>query len=144
MARSWRNFFKRNTEGEPDNGSAVATEAPPQVGEEAEHIGDDVPTAEEALAAREEPAPTDVEGVEEALPEPSPIEEAQDAGAVVEGQESAGWFGRLRRGMSRSRESFVGQLNAAVAEFRDVEDEDFWFKVEEILISSDVGVPTTA
>jgi fused signal recognition particle receptor len=46
--------------------------------------------------------------------------------------------------MSRSRESFVGQLNAAVAEFRDAEDEEFWERVEEILISSDVGVPTTA
>ena len=59
-------------------------------------------------------------------------------------QESAGWFGRLRQGLSRSRASFVGQLNAAVAEFRDVEDEEFWERVEEILISSDVGVPTTA
>jgi fused signal recognition particle receptor len=78
------------------------------------------------------------------LPEPSLIEAAPDAEAVADEQESGGWFGRLRRGMSRSRESFVGQLNAAVAEFRDAEDEEFWERVEEILISSDVGVPTTA
>jgi fused signal recognition particle receptor len=58
--------------------------------------------------------------------------------------ESGGWFTRLRRGLRRSRESFVGQLNAAMAEFRDASDEEFWERVEEILITSDVGVPTTA
>jgi fused signal recognition particle receptor len=59
-------------------------------------------------------------------------------------QDPGGWFGRLRRGLSRSRESFVGQLNAAMAEFRDAGDEEFWERVEEILIASDVGVTTTA
>src|SRR5215217_6771729 len=59
---------------------------------------------------------------------------------VEERQESGGWFGRLRQGLSRSRESVVGQLNAAVAAFRDVGDEEFWERVEEILIASDVGV----
>src|ERR687889_325739 len=48
------------------------------------------------------------------------------------------------RPLQRSRELFVGQLNAAVAEFRDAEDEEFWERIEEILITSDVGVPTTA
>jgi fused signal recognition particle receptor len=153
MARSWRNFFRRDSGedqgpaviGEPelsteeDNGHhtvdlAAADEAPVE----------DVPTAEEVQAERKEPAPEDVWEVEEALPEPSAIEEASDADSVVEAQESVGWFGRLRQGLSRSRTSFVGQLNAAVAEFRDVEDEEFWERVEEILISSDVGVPTTA
>ena len=93
------------------------------------------PTVEEVLEAEE---------VDEALPEPTRIEEAPDAEAVAEEQEATGWFGRLRRGLTRSRESFVGQLNAAVAEFKDAEDEEFWERVEEILVSSDVGVPTTA
>jgi fused signal recognition particle receptor len=149
MARSWRNFFRKSRDEEPENGPAVATEAPPEAAETTEA---DVHPAGEVLAAREASAKTEVAEVEEAalgeveavLPEPSGIEEAADARAVVEEQESAGWFGRLRRGMSRSRDSFVGQLNAAVAEFRDAEDEEFWERVEEILISSDVGVPTTA
>jgi fused signal recognition particle receptor len=76
------------------------------------------------------------------MPEPGAVEETPET--IAERQESGGWFGRLRQGLSRSRTSFVGQLNAAVAEFRDVEDEEFWERVEEILISSDVGVPTTA
>jgi len=162
MARSWRNFFRRNTDEE--QAQAVASEpvhsTEPEEGNGHHVVGvspadeplvEDVPTAEEVQAERKEPAPEDVWGVEEAEPgaaeesllEPSAVEEAAEG--VVEAQESAGWFGRLRQGLSRSRASFVGQLNAAVAEFRDDEDEElFWEKVEEIMISSDVGVPTTA
>jgi fused signal recognition particle receptor len=163
MARSWRSFFRRNPDEEQENGPAVTSE-PEQSTEDleegnghrptdleavVEEAAEVVPTAEEVQAERPEPAPADeweVEGadpdeVEESLPEPSVVEEA---GTVAARQESGGWFGRLRQGLSRSRDSFVGQLNAAVAEFRDVEDEEFWERVEEILISSDVGVPTTA
>ncbi|BBL78845.1 Signal recognition particle receptor FtsY [Rubrobacter xylanophilus DSM 9941] len=74
-------------------------------------------------------------------------ESAAEEGApssAAEEEPSGGWFGRLRQGLRRSRESVVGQLNAAVAEFRDADDEEFWERVEEILIASDVGVPTTA
>jgi fused signal recognition particle receptor len=89
------------------------------------------------------------------------IEEEREAGSAVAtetgtadppsipeqglGEEGAGgWLGRLRQGLRRSRESVVGQLNAAVAEFRDADDEEFWERVEEILIATDVGVATTA
>ncbi len=159
MARTWRSFFRRSTDEEQENGPAVASE-PDHSTEDVEegngHLDADlgsfveVPSAEEVQAERKEPAPEDVWEVEETepgeagepLPEGDVVEEAPEA--VAERQESAGWFGRLRQGLSRSRASFVGQLNAAVAEFRDVEDEEFWERVEEILISSDVGVPTTA
>ena len=148
MARSWRSFFRRNTDEEQENGPAVASE-PERPNEDVEegngHLAADpetfveetaeeVPLAEEVQAERKEPAPADV----------WEVEEAQEAETVAELQESAGWFGRLRQGLSRSRASFVGQFNAAVAEFKDVEDEEFWERVEEILISSDVGVSTTA
>ncbi|MDQ3428881.1 MAG: signal recognition particle-docking protein FtsY [Actinomycetota bacterium] len=99
------------------------------------------PPREEVLEPEEVESGSEVV---EPLPEPTAVEEAPDAEAVAEEQESAGWFGRLRQGLTRSRESFVGQLNAAVAEFKDAEDEEFWERVEEILVSSDVGVPTTA
>jgi fused signal recognition particle receptor len=151
MARSWRSFFKRDTDEEQENGPAVVEEGNgrPAVDLEAfvEEAAEEVPTAEEAQAERKEQPPEDVWEVdesepEESLPDPGAVEEAPEA--IAERQESGGWFGRLRQGLSRSRASFVGQLNAAVAEFRDVEDEEFWERVEEILISSDVGVPTTA
>jgi fused signal recognition particle receptor len=126
--------------------SGVATKT------EREEVEEGVPPAEVVQAARKEPAATEVweveeaapGEVEEALPEPDAVEEAPDAEAAAERQESGGWFGRLRQGLKRSRESVVGQLNAAVAEFRDAEDEEFWERVEEILISTDVGVATTA
>ena len=100
----------------------TVSEEPPT--EDPEEAGEPVALEEaiEGAASDEEPALTD-ETVEE---------------------EPGGWFGRLRQGLRRSRESFVGQLNAAMAEFRDAEDEEFWERVEEILITSDVGVPTTA
>ena len=159
MARSWRNFFRKSTDEEREKGPAVAS--PPEDVEAGnghrtedvvsdEDVASDVPTAEEVQAERKEPAPEDEWEVEEptsaveALLEPTPVEAEPDAEAVAEAQESSGWLGRLRQGLSRSRASFVGQLNAAVAEFRDVEDEEFWERVEEIMISSDVGVPTTA
>ena len=80
---------------------------------------------------------------EEAQPSVA-TEEREAPAAGPEEEPSGGWFGRLRQGLRRSRESVVGQLNAAVAEFRDADDEEFWERVEEILIASDVGVPTTA
>ena len=161
MARSWRNFFRRETDEAQENGPAVASEPVSSTEDveegnghlaadlqtSVEEAAEEVPTAEEVQAERKEPAPEDVWEVdesepEESLPEPGAVDEAPET--IAERQESGGWFGRLRQGLSRSRASFVGQLNAAVAEFRDVEDEAFWERVEEILISSDVGVPTTA
>src|SRR5215218_944513 len=125
MARSWRSFFRRETDEEQVKGPAVASEP--------ERSTEDVEEGNGHLAADLQTS------VEEAAEEVPTAEEVQ-----AERKESGGWFGRLRQGLSRSRASFVGQLNAAVAEFRDVEDEAFWERVEEILISSDVGVPTTA
>jgi len=154
MARSWRSFFRRDTDEVRENGPAVASE-PEHSTEDveegnghltadleafAEEAAEEVPSAEEVQTERKVPAPEDIWEVEEALPDA--VEETPET--IAERQESGGWFGRLRQGLSRSRASFVGQLNAAVAEFRDVEDEEFWERVEEILISSDVGVPTTA
>jgi fused signal recognition particle receptor len=156
MARSWRSFFRRETDEEQEYGPAVASEPQHSTEEGNGNLGADleayeeeaaqeVPSAEEVQAERNEPAPEEVWEVdepEELLLEPGTVDEAPET--LAERQESSGWFGRLRQGLGRSRDSFVGQLNAAVAEFRDVEDEEFWERVEEILISSDVGVPTTA
>ena len=167
MARSWRNFFRRSKEPEQESGSNIATEeqqtSEPEEGVEPEPeavvlaeepVEDDLVVEEEA-EDEEFTTPEDIPGpVEETLePEleeevaetevvPEPVEE--DPESRVAGEESDGWFGRLRYGLKRSRESVVGQLNAAVAEFRDAEDEEFWERVEEILIASDVGVTTTA
>jgi fused signal recognition particle receptor len=139
MGRSWRSFLRRSKE-EPER-SGTAVETPEREPEEIEDIPEEVDGA---------PVESVLEPVGESVAAP-PVEREAEEVAMVEievpppEEDAAGsWFGRLRRGMRRSRESFVGQLNAAVAEFRDAEDEEFWERIEEILITSDVGVPTTA
>jgi fused signal recognition particle receptor len=158
MGRSWRNFFRRSKGSEEESGTIVETQEPYSNGavpEESELLEAPVTTAEldEAEAELEEAAPeagsleepevVESEALEEAIPEAAATEAPAITDETVE-EEPGGWFSRLRQGMRRSRESFVGQLNAAVAEFRDAGDEEFWERVEEILITSDVGVPTTA
>jgi len=158
MGRSWRNFFRRSRGSEEESGTLAETQEASSDGavpEESEPLEAPVTTAEldEAEAELEEAAPeagaieepevVESEALEEAIPEAAATEAPAITDETVE-EEPGGWFSRLRRGMRRSRESFVGQLNAAMAEFRDAEDEEFWERVEEILITSDVGVPTTA
>jgi fused signal recognition particle receptor len=139
MGRSWRSFLRRS-KNEPQR-SGTVVETPEREPEEFEDV------SEEMDGAPVEPV---LEPVDESVEAPPAKPEGEGAavGEVVEppSEEDTGgsWVGRLRRGMRRSRESFVGQLNAAVAEFRDAEDEEFWERIEEILITSDVGVPTTA
>ncbi|MEJ7872515.1 MAG: signal recognition particle-docking protein FtsY [Rubrobacteraceae bacterium] len=164
MGRSWRNLLRRKRDPEEPGAAANAPERD-SVTEEAPEAHAPGLSSEEAEAALEvvapdaavfeEPEDRQVQGdpAAEAPITKDPVSEAPIAEVAVdetgvtgglESGESGGWFGRLRKGMRRSRESFVGQLNAAMSEFRDVEDEEFWERIEEILITSDVGVPTTA
>ena len=144
MGRSWRSFLRRSEE-KPER-SWTAVETPERESEEIEDVPEEVDGA---------PVESVLEPVDESVVTP-PVEPAIEDTAMDEAEEpeagapetlkaqEGGWFSRLRSGLRRSRESFVGQLNAAVAEFRDAEDEEFWERIEEILITSDVGVPTTA
>jgi fused signal recognition particle receptor len=56
-------------------------------------------------------------------------------------EERAGFFGRLRDSLSKSRRALTQQL--AVAAF-DPAEEEAWERLEEALIAADVGVPATA
>jgi fused signal recognition particle receptor len=64
-----------------------------------------------------------------------------DEGAPESEEEQAGFFGRLRDSLSKSRRALTQQL--AVAAF-DPADEEAWERLEEALIGADVGVPATA
>ncbi len=164
MGRSWRNLLRRKRDPEEPGAAVNAPESDSMTGEapEAHAPGLSSEEAEAALevvapdaAVFEEPEDRRVQGdppAESPITE-DPVSEAPIAEVPVdetviterlESGESGGWSGRLRKGLRRSRESFVGQLNAAMSEFRDVEDEEFWERIEEILITADVGVPTTA
>jgi len=151
MGRSWRNFLRRSKQDweerpetvidalEQESEGDVSAEPSAVELEEVEAALEAV--APEAVVTQEEPPAEELE-----VDEPVALREAPAPGTTDEDIEEApgGWFARLRQGLRRSRESFVGQLNAAMAEFRDAGDEEFWERIEEILITSDVGVPTTA
>ncbi len=138
MARSWRNFFRKSkSEEEPRSGERGPAGQESTGGGLATEVD---PGPDEAQF----PEPPEVEDVGERDLEEVVREVAEVEEEPLPEEERGGWFGRLRQGLQRSRESVVGQLNAAVAEFKDAEDEEFWERVEEILISSDVGVQTTA
>ena len=62
-----------------------------------------------------------------------------DAGTDETPADQAGFFGRLRDSLSKSRRALTQQLTAF-----DPNDEDAWERLEEALITADVGVPATA
>ena len=62
-------------------------------------------------------------------------------GSVPSAAERAGFFGRLRDSLGKSRRALTEQI--AVAAF-DPADEEAWERLEEALIAADVGVPATA
>jgi fused signal recognition particle receptor len=59
----------------------------------------------------------------------------------AEVQAEAGFFGRLRDSLGKSRRALTDQLAAAAF---DPADEEAWERLEEALIAADVGVPATA
>ncbi|MSO40616.1 MAG: signal recognition particle-docking protein FtsY [Solirubrobacterales bacterium] len=64
-----------------------------------------------------------------------------DAAVPEPEEKAAGLFGRLREGLSRSRQALGAELGAS---FSGPIDEGTWEQLEEALILADVGAPTTA
>ena len=56
-------------------------------------------------------------------------------------EERAGFFGRLRDSLGKSRRALTGQLAAAAF---DPADDEAWERLEEALVAADVGVTATA
>jgi fused signal recognition particle receptor len=65
----------------------------------------------------------------------------EDGARPESDEERSGFFGRLRDSLGRSRRALTEQLEAAVF---DPSDEAAWERLEEALITADVGVPATA
>jgi fused signal recognition particle receptor len=51
-------------------------------------------------------------------------------------------FQKLKDGLNKTRESFVGKISKLFSIFKKIDDE-FWDELEEIMIAADVGVTTT-
>ncbi len=52
------------------------------------------------------------------------------------------WLGNLRESLSKSREKIIGQLSETFRRFKPT-DQNLWDRIEEILLSADVGVQAT-
>ncbi len=53
-----------------------------------------------------------------------------------------GFFDRLKKGLTRTRETFTAKIEKAILGYADIDD-DLLDELEEILIMADVGVTTT-
>ena len=72
--------------------------------------------------------------------EPEKPEEPQEPES---GEKKSGFFGRMKQAVSRTRESFSSKIEGIVAMTRTVDERDLE-ELETALLSSDIGVQTTA
>jgi fused signal recognition particle receptor len=83
----------------------------------------------------------------ESFPNGSPEEgEPASAESIIQGEEPQGdrkgFFHRLKERLTKTRETFVGRVDQLVLGKKEI-DEDLLDDLEEILITSDLGVDTT-
>ena len=69
-------------------------------------------------------------------------ETAKDKETIEDEEEEKSLFGRLKEGLSKTRDGFVSQLESLFKGYDKI-NEDLYEELEEILIQADVGVQTT-
>lgn len=118
--------------------------APDSVIEEAEEkeipttdsLSEDVePSEPNEAVIKEKEKETEVEEVEDE----EPIEEAP---APEEGEEKVGWFQRLKQGLEKTRDDMNYKINDILGNYVQIDD-DMMEDLEDLLISSDIGMETT-
>lgn len=97
-------------------------------------ISEDVEPSEPIEAAIKEKE-TEVEEVEDE----EPIEEAP---APEKGEEKVGWFQRLKQGLEKTRDDMNYKINDILGNYVQIDD-DMMEDLEDLLISSDIGMETT-
>lgn len=112
--------------------------------EENEEMKNNTPDEETAAETAEEKSAAEEteETVQAAEDEQgTPVEEGEaDSGEQAE--EKKGFWARLLSGLARTRDSFRKSFNALFSGFSKIDD-DFYDELEELLITSDIGVETT-
>lgn len=90
---------------------------------------------------KQEPEPVVQEREEEELPEEIFEEPEEDQAEEME-EGKANFFTRLKDGLFKTRKNITEKINDVLSSFKSV-DEELFEELEEILITSDVGVSTT-
>jgi fused signal recognition particle receptor len=152
-----RGLFSRlfRSEKEPEAAAKESPEEAPQEAPEAAageaHKEDIIEAAVEASQVELEEAPEeapqeepeeipDETGVQDEIEEgPAPEPEAEVLADLPEERESA--FSRLRRGLSKTRSGFVRSLDMLMLTRKQLDD-DMVARLEEILVTADIGVRT--
>ncbi len=114
-----------------DNGKDNLVEEPAVAAESSPEVPD------VAAENREAPAVEEITGPELEEPEKAPGNET-----APENRESASLFSRLKKGLSKTRQRFVGTLDGLFYGKKQI-DEEFLEQLEEILLTSDLGVQTS-
>lgn len=86
--------------------------------------------------SKEQEYQEEVEEIEEEVEEAFETEEEEEAG------EKVSFFSKLKEGLFKTRKNITDKINDVLVSFKSV-DEDLFDELEEILITSDVGVETT-
>jgi len=131
MALSWFKKSKKKRDPEPAADQVAQTredEAPAPDSESQEMVPGQVPASEDQLAGPGQAAAADFadEPVDDASPAP----------------ESMGYFKRLKNRLSKTRQNLSGGFEKILAGKKKL-DEDALDQLEELLITSDIGVQTT-
>lgn len=116
----------------------VAQAAVETVAEEEPAAEEETLELEEASLAQEGPTTESLEETGETAAE----EEEQEEDSEEESQPGKGFFKRLRERLHKTREKFVDRIDRLVLGRKEI-DEDLLDELEEILITSDLGVKTT-
>lgn len=138
----FKGFFKKKGERQ---------EEPQQIDNREEVIEEEAPVAEEKpditeeSIAEEKPMaeiPEELPAEEQAVAEEPEIAEEQPIEQPIKQPSDGGFFARLKKGLSKTRDSFGGKMEAVLKAFQKV-DEELFEELEEALIMADVGVDTS-
>ena len=117
-----------------------ASDSPIEDAEEAEDstsdsLSDDVEAPEPNEALQEDNEETEAEEIEDE----EPVEEAP---AYEVAEEKVGWFQRLKQGLEKTRDDMNYKINDILGNYVQIDD-DMMEDLEDLLISSDMGMETT-
>lgn len=70
------------------------------------------------------------------------LDEEIESEDMKESEQEGSFFSKLKDGLTKTRKNITGKLNGVLSSFKSI-DEELFEELEEILITSDVGVSTT-
>ena len=109
--------------------------------EEVENIEDDDVDEIDDVEVEESFDEPDFTETDEIEPEEASQDEVEEDENEVE-EEKIGWFGRLKAGLSKTRDDMNYKINDILGNYVKI-DEDMIEDLEDLLISSDIGMETT-